>query len=77
MKTGIAEASKNSKKAKMLVQLNAPIKHTSINKNNVNINWEFADEYQDVSTAIIRIKILKIIKGRFKLWCNSNQELAG
>jgi len=59
------------------VQAKLPTKHTSdINNNAVN-NSLFTTEYQAVSNAIIKIDVLRIINGKLREWCNSNQEFAG
>ena len=74
---GIADASKNNRKVKILVQLKAPIKQISKIKTKFNNNWVLTAEYQAVKRAIIKIAILRIMKGKFKLWYSSNPALAG
>lgn len=64
---GSADASKNSRKTKRLVQLKLPTRQISdINSSDVS-RYLLTSEYQAVSKAIISTAVLSITKGRLRL----------
>lgn len=68
MNIGSAEASKNSRKTKRFVQAKLPTRQISdISKSPVS-KYLLTSEYHAVKSAIISTAVLRITKGRLRLW---------
>jgi hypothetical protein len=73
IKIGKAEASKNSKKIKILVQVNAPNKKISIKRIIEQNKNMFTSEYQAVNKATISTAVDRITKGKLRACSLSNK----